>query len=313
MYFEHIGAFFLLFLPIILIFFFKKKFNYKKYFTQEMFDNIFINHNATKNTFILLLICYILVVIAIAQPVLLKQNLQINSNKINIVVALDMSKSMTCTDKYPSRFAFAKAKLLEFVTKEQGFDIAIIGFSNFSFLVCASTSDKNSLTYLINHTKINQVQMQGTSIFSALKSTNWLLKQEKNKILILFTDGGGKSNFNKEISYAVKHHIRVFVSAVGTLKGTVIKTSNKKILKSNGNIVISRLNPLIKILCEKTGGIYTKADTTRTNINKIIKTIKQKYGKNIYNKNSHNDTQLYYIPLSFAVFLFLLSLIGVRR
>ncbi len=309
MFFEHKEVLFLLIIPIFIIFF-KIQTNYKRYFSNEMFEKIFVNYKVNRSIFILLTACYVFIVLAMAKPVL-QQKYNQASSKIDIVVALDMSKSMTCKDVYPSRFAFAKAKLKEFINQAYFMSIAVIGFSNFSFLIASSTHDKTSLIYLINHVKKNQIFMRGTNILNALKSTNWLLREEKNKIVVFFTDGGNKTDFIKEIKYANIHHIKVFVCATATIKGGVIKTDKGILTDSEGNIVVTRLNPAIRVLCQKTGGFYIQANTTRRDIDKIIDIIKARYAINKQRKKQRQE--LYFIPLSLAVFLFFISLIGIKR
>lgn len=153
--------------------------------------------------------------------------------------------------------------------------------------------------------------MRGTNILNALKSTNWLLREEKNKIVVFFTDGGNKTDFIKEIKYANIHNIKVFVCATATIKGGVIKTDKGILTDSEGNIVVTRLNPAIRVLCQKTGGFYIQANTTRRDIDKIIDIIKARYAINKQRKKQRQE--LYFIPLSLAVFLFFISLIGIKR
>jgi Ca-activated chloride channel homolog len=314
MHFENLDALYLLLLPLALLVVSIKKQNYKQYFSDEMFAKIFVDHQRGKSAFIFLLLCYCALVIAIARPVVSKQGIIKAGGKIDIVVALDMSRSMQCGDIYPTRFAFAKQKVLDLIDEAHGFNITLIGFSDFPFLISSSTNDQESLRYLLKHTYADQIAMKGSNLLSTLKSTNELLRGDKIKALLIFTDGTDQKSFASEITYAKKHKIKVFVFGVATPHGGAIRTAQGFLKDNNGNIVITHLNPAIKTLSTQTGGEYFRMKASSDSTRRVLDVIRQDRGAQLQHTRSDNSQEeLFYIPLGLAVLLFFASLIGVRR
>jgi len=313
MHFEYPYALYLLILPIIAFIFNKNKTDYKKYFAKEMFNRVFVNYKSQPIRFLLLAACYALVVVAVAKPVIYNKTNNTANKDINIVTAIDMSKSMTTKDVYPSRFAFAKQRVLDFIKQEHGLNIAVVGYSDFPFLISASTNDKNTLTYLVSHTKLKQINPQGTNLLALLQGAKQLLQKDKNRVVVIFTDGGHSGVLSRDIKYAKEHHLHVFIYGVATLKGGVIKSAGKILTNVHHQIVITRLNTNIKTLCKATKGAFFMMSTSSKGIDKLIRTIKNRYPPKSKVAQTSNVQELYYIPLMAAILLFLLLFTGQRR
>lgn len=315
MYFENTDAFYLLVLPLLIFVLSIKKQSYKKYFSDEMFEKIFIDYKKRRYVFVLLLLCYCALILAIARPVIPKQGVLKRGDNVDVAIALDMSKSMQCSDVYPTRFAFAKQKILELIKQAHGVTITLIGFSDFPFLISSGTNDKTSLRYLLKHTYADQqIAMRGSNLLGALKSTTKLLSNDAIKPILIFTDGTDLKNFSLEIAYAKKHKIKVFIFGIGTLRGGALRTTKGFLKDSSGNVVITRLNPAIKALSTQTGGEYFHMNASSNASEQVLNIIRKDYAtQRKHNSFQNSQEELFYIPLSVAVLFFLMSLIGVRR
>ena len=137
------------------------------------------------------------------------------------------------------------------------------------------------------------------------------------KAFLIFTDGGDQSDFSKEIAYAKEHKIVVFVYAIGSDKGGVIKTKNGALKDKNGNIVVVRINKNIKKLALQTGGAYMRATLSSKDISMLSNAIKSRFKAKGSEINSIKDkSELFYYPLSLAILLFFManfSLVGGKR
>jgi len=313
MHFKYSYVLYLLILPIIAFVFNRNKTDYKQYFAKEMFSRVFVNYKSQTIRSLLLTACYALVVVAAAGPVIYSKTNNTANKDINIVTAIDMSKSMTTKDVYPNRFTFAKQRLLDFIKQEHGLNIAIVGYSDFPFLISASTNDKNTLTYLVSHTKLKQINPQGTNLLALLQGAKHLLQNDKNRVVVIFTDGGHSGILSKDIKYAKEHHLHIFIYGVATLKGSVIKSEGKILTNVHHQVVITRLNTNTQKLCKATKGAFFMMSTSSKGINRLIRIIKNRYPPKSKVAQISNVQELYYIPLMAAIVLFLLLFTGQRR
>jgi len=313
MSFDNIYAFYILLLLAILIFISGSIKDYERYFSSEMLDKIIVGKSTKKLNFGLLIASFIFIIIAIARPIIENKPIKIPQSNISIVVAFDISKSMSCDDVYPSRLEFAKNKFTNLLENLKDVKVGALGFSSRSFLIAPITNDYATLKYLIKNIDLNLVSVKGSSVYEALISTNDLLKSEGKKALIIFTDGTDSKEFSKEIAYAKEHKIKVFVYTIATPKGGVIKLQDGIQKDKNGNIVVTRLNLSIKELAFASDGAYLEHSTSSLDIQEFVNAINNKFkSKEKKEVIIKNNEELFYIPLGISLFLFFISISGFR-
>ncbi len=308
---------FLIIIPLILLFFVTKKSQgFERYFKPELLKKMQKAKSGLSKKVRLILLSFSLmfVIVALARPVIDKGEIKVKSEFIDVVVAFDISKSMFADDIYPNRFEFAKRKFFTLLKYFKNARIAVIGFSSRAFLISPLTDDFNTLQYLVKNMSLDYVTLKGTDILEPLKVTNELLKNSNKKALLLFTDGGDQKDFTKEIEYAKKHNIKVFVYAVATEKGGVIKDRNGVLKDKNGNIVVTKLNENIKELALKSGGAHMKYSYSNDDIKYLINSIEKKF-KAVTKKEItiKNQKELFYYPLLIAIVLFLAAISSLPR
>jgi Ca-activated chloride channel family protein len=121
----------------------------------------------------------------------------------------------------------------------------------------------------------------------------------KNKQILLLTDGGDSDSFADVESYAKDNNIAVFVFDISSKKGGILKDENGALKDKNGNIVILRENLNIKNLTNKTNGKYKKYSLTSDDLTNFIESFKaQSSTKKITKK--HNQ-ELFYFPVIWAL------------
>ncbi len=257
---------------------------------------------------ILLILALALGIVALARPVLFNGEVKVQSSNIDVMVGFDISHSMFAEDVYPSRFEFAKRKFDDFLGDMKETRIGVIGFSSRAFLISPLTKDTSSLKFLVKNMSFENMSLKGTDIHSALEVTARLLKEQKKKALLLFTDGGDKTDYSKEIAYAKEHGIVVFVYSIGTDKGGVIKGPQGVMKDSKGDIVVVKRNDSIKALALETGGAYLKYSMQHNDIKILSDNIKSKFKSTEKQEQTIRDTQeLFVFPLLLAMLLFLAS------
>jgi len=320
MSFENIEFLALLVIPFMLIFLKGKNgANLEEYFNKELFKKLIVGGSLLnkKLRYYLLLLSIAFAIIALTRPYINKGEIKVSKEYVNLVVAFDISKSMFAQDIYPNRLEFSKDKFYSLLNNFKDAQIAVIGFSSRAFLISPLTSDFNTLKYLVKNMSLDYVTLKGTNLLSPLIVTNELLKSSKNKALLIFSDGGDNKDFSKEIEYVKKHNIKVYIYAVATKKGAVIKEGSKVIKDKNGNLVITKLNENIKELAIKSGGAYMEYSLNKNDIKKLVNKIRADFKKNQTKISTIKDKkELFYYPLLVSVILFLIaisSLKGIKR
>jgi len=263
---------------------------------------------------ILLLGAIALGIVALARPIINNGEIKVQSSDIDVMVGFDISNSMFAEDIYPNRFDFAKRKFDDFLEVMPQARVGVIGFSSRAFLVSPLTKDRASLKFLVNNMQFDNMSLKGTDMLSALEVTDHLIKENKKKALLLFTDGGDKSDYSQEINYAKEHGISVFVYAIGTTKGGVIKTPQGVLKDAKGDIVVVKLNEKIKELALKSNGAYLKYSMQKNDIKALAENIKAKFKSTEKKEQTIKDTQeLFIYPLMLAILLFMISFSSLPR
>jgi Ca-activated chloride channel family protein len=262
----------------------------------------------------LMLLSLALVILGLARPQIDNGEVIVKSSFINVIVGIDMSKSMFANDVYPTRFAFAQQKFLTSLEHFKNAKVALMGFSSQTFLISPLTEDFNSLKFLTKNMKPEYLSLAGTDILATLSSANEMFGKEKKKIVLLFTDGGDQKSFEREINYAKEHNMVVYIYNIGTIKGGVIKERNGVLKDKDGNIVVVKRTENIKELAMQTGGGYLNYSLSKDDIKHLVETIHTQFkAKEEQSSTIRDKKELFYYPLSGGIFLFFLALFSFSR
>jgi Ca-activated chloride channel family protein len=215
---------------------------------------IIANKESNKFKKLFLALGYIFLIIALARPVTDKKEISTNMNLQKVALALDISRSMLAEDVYPNRLEFAKHKMNQFIDKFNG-EIAILGFSNSTFLISPYTSDKGTLKYLLNNINSSYITSSGTDLQNLINTA----KKMGYKDLVVFTDGGDVKNLDT-------NGINLYALLVGTKQGAPIKLKNGNLLTHKGKVVIVKRDD--KFLKYTKFGVVAKAGDS--DINQLI-------------------------------------------
>jgi Ca-activated chloride channel family protein len=314
MSFENPNFLFLIILPAVLWFFIKSKsLNIESFFSKEVLEKISVSKHSSSPVLRLklLILSIIFMIFAISRPVINNGEVELEKQLSELIIAVDISKSMLVSDVYPNRFEFAKNKLITSLDDLKNIQIGVIGFADQSFLVSPLTDDFLSLKTLIKNLNIGNINLSGTNILSAVETANDLLQNDKesentnkNKQILLLTDGGDNDDFIEVINYAKDNNIEVFVFDISSKKGGILKDENGTLKDKNGNIVILRENLNIQNLTSETNGKYKKYSLTSDDLTNFIESFKaQSSTKKITKK--HNQ-ELFYFPVILALIFSLL-------
>ena len=247
--------FFLLLIPIFLIYLgianHRRKKNFEK-FAESRFYAYYMQqfstfHWSLKNVIFVFAIFFL--IIAIAQPQWNKEVQIVKKEGIDIVVCIDVSKSMDAGDIKPSRIDRAKDQISLFIDQLKGDRIAIIAFAGKSFVQCPPTNDYGAAKLFLNLLDTETVPSYGTDIGGAIsKALDLFGEEEKHKVIIVVSDGEDlEANAIKIAEEASKKNAIIYTLGVGSPEGSTIPIRDKSgdvvyAKDDKGNIVLTKLD-----------------------------------------------------------------------
>jgi Ca-activated chloride channel homolog len=216
-----------------------------------------------------------LLIFSLARPRLGFSLEESKQSGLDIVIAIDTSKSMLADDVQPNRLQRAKLAALDLMRLAQSDRLGLVAFAGSAFLQCPLSLDEDAFRQSIEFLDVNIIPQGGTALAEAITAARSAFKEEteNHKVLVLFTDGEDNDDQEEARSAARearKAGLRIFTIGVGTPKGEVLSTKdpygNRVFIKdSQGNVVKSRLNePLLQEVAKETDGFYLPLTGART-------------------------------------------------
>ena len=141
------------------------------------------------------------------------------ASAFSFVIAIDNSQSMSATDLPPNRLAASQETASHFVESTLfGTRIGLISFAGTSYIEEDLTIDRGLISKKIKEIKLNEYG--GTDLHEAVLTASNMLKNEKNKALILLSDGQiNVGNLNETIDYANRENMLIHTIGIGTIEG----------------------------------------------------------------------------------------------
>jgi len=203
--------------------------------------------------------------IALARPQVGFEFQETHRKGLELLFAVDTSKSMLAQDVKPDRLTRAKLAVTDLVTKLNGDGVGLIAFAGSSFLQCPVTLDYDAFRESLDALDVNVIPRGGTDIASAIHEAEAVFKTRTaaDKILILITDGedlGGEAITAAQS--AAKNGAKIFTAGVGSTTGELVPVPSENggtdfAKDENGRPVKSHLDETtLKKIAETTGGMY---------------------------------------------------------
>ncbi len=182
---------------------------------------------------------------------------------IDLLFALDTSKSMLAEDIKPNRLKRAHLAILDFVEQLDGDRVGLMPFAGSAYLMCPLTLDYEAFKDSLAAVTTDIIPRGGTNIAAVINAAAETLNNAANhKILIILTDGENlQGDAVKAAEAAAKQGLTIYTVGVGTSQGELIpvaEANGKGFVKDReGKFVTSRLDEKsLKAIAEKTGGLY---------------------------------------------------------
>src|ERR1051326_5553535 len=206
-----------------------------------------------------------LAIVSLAQPRWGYTFEDVKRKGLDLLIAVDTSRSMLSNDVQPSRLERVKLAIQDLIDELQGDRVGLIAFAGRSFLQAPLTIDYDAVIEAVNDLDTKTIPEGGTNISSAitLATQSFGKSAMGNRALIIFTDGEELSgDAVKTAKAAADAGVRIFTVGVGTPQGSLIPITTDSgetsfVKDSEGKVVKSKLDDKrLREVAEATGGFY---------------------------------------------------------
>jgi Ca-activated chloride channel homolog len=244
---------------------------------QSLLNSIIPGHNNRSfiRTGTIMLLGSVFIILALANPLGTSKPVKGKKTGVDIVIALDVSKSMDAQDLKPSRLIRATQFINNISSQFAGNRIGLVVFAGSAYVQMPLTTDASALKLFLDNVSTDMIAEQGTAIGDAIETSKELLfpngiakPSNTAKVILLLSDGENHDDEAiKSAKEAGRAGVIIYAIGVGSENGAPIPVTTQGILQGylkddNGETVISKLDPkmLNDIASEAHGSFYRLAE-----------------------------------------------------
>jgi len=320
--------YFLIVLPVSIVLYIlfnqMNKRNMKRFASSIFFDILMPDRSPVRQNikFTIFLFVLLLVIIALARPQFGSKLEEVKREGIEMIIALDVSRSMLAEDIKPNRLERAKQAIVNLVDRMQDDKIGMIVFAGDAYTQLPITTDYISAKLFLSTINTEIVSKQGTAIGYAidLGIKSFTQDQEASKVIVIISDGENHEGDAVEAAERAKEKgIKIYTIGMGSPKGSPIPVSgrvgqNGFLKDRQGEVIISRMDPtMLRKIASTTDGEFFRASTGNVGLNKLYSDLNNLNKSEIETKiySEYEDQFHYFIAL--ALLLLLLDLLILER
>jgi Ca-activated chloride channel family protein len=248
---------------------------------------------------------------------------EVKRRGIEVIFAVDTSRSMLTPDVKPDRLTRAKLAVDDFVSHLNGDGAGLIAFAGYAFLQCPITLDYDAFHESLSAIDTTIIPRGGTDIASAIREAQAALQNRpgSDKILVLLTDGEDLEGSALDAAKAAaKDGLKIYTVGVGTANGDLIPIPAEQgggfVKDDAGQFVKSHLDEAgLKAIAEATGGLYAPLGAQSQGLETIYQQALAPLAKHdLASRQQKVYTERFQWPLAASLALLLGSmLLGTRR
>ena len=251
-----------------------KKSAQRKFADPVLLKRLTPNRSSYKSTFklLVLILSLFFLVVGLVNPKIGTKLETVKRQGVDIVFAVDVSKSMLTEDIAPNRLEKAKRLVSEIINQLASDRIGIIAYAGQAYPQLPITTDYGAAKMFLQSMNTNMLSSQGTAIDAAIElaSTYYDDEEQTNRVLFIVSDGEDHSEGKAvdAVELAVEAGVMVYTIGVGKPKGGPIPIKRNGIVESlkkdkNGEVVISKLNQgILEELASEGNGLYIDGSQT---------------------------------------------------
>lgn len=290
------------------------------YFDDRLLEQLLVNHWKTGDNIRLytLIAASLFFILALAGPKIGTEVREVQKRGLNMMVVLDLSRSMNAEDLNPNRLNKAKFELNRLINRLQGDRVGLIVFTNEAFIQVPFTTDYSAFRMLMDIANTEQMPSGGTNFRSAmLKAIEAFesIEDQNNaaNVLLFIADGENHGpGYDSALNTLIEKNVFVFTVGIGTPEGGPIPayTSGGQrigyLRDGNNDTVISRLgSDAMRDIAERGGGEYYEIQSGRDNIEPFFSKLDE-LERGEYSTHEFADYKNQYQLLLFIGLIFLM-------
>ncbi|KAA3604951.1 MAG: VWA domain-containing protein [Planctomycetota bacterium] len=223
-------------------------------------------------------LAFLALVLSAARPRFGFRFTQVEARGAEMVVCLDVSRSMLATDVAPSRMERAKSDILDLLEVIPGDRVALVAFAGRPVTACPLTVDQAFFRQALQEVNVYTAPRGGTLIGDALRHALNMLdeKTDRDQAILLITDGEDHDSLPLEVAQqAQERKVRFFTVGLGDAEEgaripTEAKSGDQVYLKHKGEEIWSRMDEnLLQALALQTGGAFVAAGTRSYDLGEV--------------------------------------------
>lgn len=295
----------------------KKKNSIRKIGDPELISQLMGQYNSQSflQKYLLVTIAMLLLILSLANLRLPSSSEKINRNGIDVMIALDVSKSMLAEDIKPTRLERSKQMLSKLIDRLGNNRIGIVIFAGKAYLQMPLTGDLAAAKMYLSSATTESVPTQGTVIADALKMcfASFNAKEKKYKAVVLISDGEDHDENAVDVAQQMAQEgVIVYTVGIGSPGGAPITDLATGQMKTDGegNTVISKLNEdELRSVAKKGNGsyqLYTNTEEVVATLTAQLATMDQ---RTVTEDSLVNYKSFYQIFLVLAMLFLLIELL----
>jgi len=325
---EKIWFWLLLIIPVIVVVFLVlqiwKRHARKKFANDYLLKRLSPNRSTFKPILKLLVLClaFASLTIAMVNPKIGTKLETIKRQGVDIVFAVDVSKSMLAEDVAPNRLEKSKQLVTQIINNLASDRVGIIAYAGKAFPQLPITTDYASAKMFLQSMNTGMLSSQGTAIDEAIQlaKTYYDDEEQTNRVLIIISDGEDHSNIATSVAEeASDEGIKIFTIGVGEAKGAPIPIKRNNIVlnykKDNqGQTVITKLNEETLIdIAKEANGQYINGKNTAEVLENIRNILNNMDKKEFEAKQFAEHKDQFQWFLAFGIFFLLIDILLLER
>ena len=241
---------------------------------------------------------------------------------VDIVFAIDVSKSMLAEDVAPSRLEKAQQLTAQIINNLVSDRVGIIAYAGKAVPQLPITTDYAAAKMFLQNMNTDMLSSQGTAIDEAIQLSRTYFNdaEQTNRVLVIISDGEDHKDLNLDVAKAAaKEGIKIFTIGVGSEKGGPIPLKRNGVVMrykktQKGETVITKLNPnTLTAIAEEANGLFIQGQNTKQVTEKIAEILNKLEKKEFEAKEFSEFKDQFQWFLGLGLFFLILDVLFLER
>ncbi len=296
----------------------------KRFAKSELLKRLSPNQSVFKSVLKIIVLCiaFACLSVALVNPKIGTKLETVRSQGVDIVFAVDVSKSMLAEDIAPNRIEKSKQLVTQIINNLASDRVGIIAYAGKAFPQLPITTDYASAKMFLQNMNTDMLSSQGTAIHEAIElaKTYYDDEEQTNRVLIIISDGEDHGSSAVDIAEEARDEgIRIFTIGVGDVKGGPIPIKRNGIVLNykkdkDGETVVTKLNEdTLKEIAGEANGEYINGKNTADVVSAIKDALEQMDKKEFESKQIADFKDQFQWFIGLGILLLLLDIFLLER